>query len=156
MAKLSPQQIGDRIDFIAKILIVLAVIWFGATIISALLNPTDFQAELSSSKNNPIIDGVMMSLQILLGWGLIKRKIDAYYAFRILGGLVLVGVIMLGIVMLAPLPLTIGMYVTLISSPIVGILLAAGALIQAAAAAFWIYGLAITNPKEAKELFTRK
>lgn len=147
--ELSNVQIAHRINIIAKILIWLSCIWFGVTALQFMLDPASLS--VSSSQNNPVLDGAVMLLQLLVGIGLLRRQVWAYYTFRVLGVLALIGAVFMLLAVVAILPL-IGTLIANLGS-FVAIAGMIGLGLTVVTYGFWIYGLFVTNTPAARALF---
>lgn len=147
------QKIGRRIDILAKIMIWLSVIWFALFGLQLILNQSGITA--FSSTRTPYLDVIMMTIQLLIGFGLIKRQKSAYYIFRICGILALISALLTASLMLTGLFLTLPILLSLLS---VGSFTTVLVLLSVASVVltyvFWIYGLFITNSKTARSLFS--
>jgi hypothetical protein len=152
---MTPAEVGKRVTLLGNILFWVSVAGILVNVASTYYGGT-MSAANALSEN--VMNYVLLALQALIGIGLVKRNMIAYYAFRVVGIIVLISLLLV----LAWLPF-LGLALVAFSSAgsstefsLGAIIFGLFALIYAANYFFWIYGLFLTNTKTAKSLFQKQ
>jgi|JI10StandDraft_1071094.scaffolds.fasta_scaffold219409_2 hypothetical protein len=155
--EMTHEDISKRIDLLGKILVGLSVFAIIHAVATTALATGSFSPTDPGSYGGNIF---LAFIQALIGAGLIKRNIVAFYAFRVIGILVLISLLLvlafvpfavIGLVALASNTGSMdGLYLLLIISMVLALVLYGSAYF------FWIYGLFLTNQPKAKELFMKR
>lgn len=152
------EEIGKRITLLGKILVGLSFASIALSIASVALITGGLDP---SAATDDKITMVLAGIQAVLGLGLIKRNIIAYYAFRVIGILVLISLLFVLASLAFVLPTIIGLSSsTLAEMNGLVVLVMAATLVSLAINGlvyfFWIYGLMLTNQSKARDLFRKQ
>lgn len=156
--EMTHEEIGKRITLLGKILVGLSFASIALSIVSVVLITGSLDP---SAATDDKVTMVLAGIQAVLGLGLIKRNIVAFYAFRVIGILVMISLLFV----LASLAFVLPTIIALSSSTLAEmnglvVLVMAATLVSLAINGlvyfFWIYGLMLTNQSKARDLFRKQ